>query len=82
MVLLGLGCGQEALKAVALTGGPTGTGVWPGGTKGSSTYWWSYWDLCMCGQEALKAVALTGGPTGTGVWPGGTKDSRQVLRYL
>ena len=46
MVLLGLGCGQEALKAVALTGGPTGTGVWPGywdwgvtrGTKDSSTY--------------------------------------------
>ena len=55
MALLGLGCGQEALKAVALTGGPTGTGVWPG-----------YWDWGVarilglgCDQEALKTVALT-----------------------
>ena len=42
--ILELGCSQQALKTVALTGGPTGTGVWPGGTEGSSTYWWPYWD--------------------------------------
>ena len=52
MVLLGLGCGQEALKAVALTSGPTGTGVWPGGTKGSNTL--------GCGQDTGTGV-LPGG---------------------
>ena len=45
-------CGQEALKAVALTGGPTGTGVLPGGTKGSNTL--------GCGQDTGTGV-LPGG---------------------